>query len=90
MELDEEELPQGQNWFSYEPEKEDRMTHVSYRYTPCEMLRQIYKRVDDPEVKLMIRVASNMAKSMATRITKYEGRGWGQKIYPRNPYWKKS
>ena len=90
MEPDEEELEQmGDNWFSCEPESEDRMTHVSYRYTPCEVLRQIYKRIDDPEIKLMIRVASTMSKSMATRITKYEGKGWGQKIYLRNPYYGK-
>lgn len=89
MESDEEELEQNEDsWFSCEPEAEGRMTHISYRYTPCEVLRQIYKRVDNPEVKSMIRVATTMAKSMATRITKYEGKGWGQKIYPKNPYWK--
>lgn len=79
----------SERWFSCEPEKEEMMTHVSYRYTPCELLRQIYKRVEDPEVKVMIRVATTMAKSMATRLTKYEGKGWGQKVYPRNPYWVK-
>jgi len=78
------------SWFSCKPEVEDQMTHVSYRYTPCEVLRQIYKRVDDPEVKLMVRVVTTMAKSMASRITDYEGRGWGQKVYPRNPYYKGS
>jgi hypothetical protein len=77
------------NWFSREPESEDRMTHVSYRHTPCEQIRQIYKRVQDPEIKLMLRVAATMAKSMATRLTKYEGKGWGQKVYPKNPYYPK-
>jgi hypothetical protein len=78
----------GDNWFKWEPEAEDRMSHVSHRYTPCEVLRQIYKRVNDPEVRLMCRVATTMAKSMATRITKHEGKGWGQKIYPKNPNWR--
>lgn len=76
------------NWFKWEPELEGRMTHVSYRYTPCEVLRQIYAMTDDPEIKMKVRIASTMAKSMASRLTKHEGRGWGQKIYPRNPYWK--
>jgi len=89
-EFDEEELYDGEeldrSWFSCKPEVEGRMDHVAYRYTPCEVLRQIYKRVEDPEVRLMVRIATTMAKSMATRITRYEGRGWGQRVYPKNPW----
>ncbi len=72
------------NWFSYEPEVEERMTHISKRYTPCEVLRQIYGMTDDPEIRLKLRVATTMCKSMAERIRKYEGR-WGLKRCPRNP-----
>lgn len=73
------------SWFVCEPEDEARMTHISNRYTPCELLRQAYKKVDDPEVRMLLRIATSMTKSMAARLTKYEGKGWGQKIYPRNP-----
>ena len=75
----------GDNWFSCEPEEEGRMTFISRKYTPCEVLRQIYTMTDDPEMRMKLRVATTMCKSMATRITKYEGRGWGMKIYPKNP-----
>lgn len=84
------ELPLDRSWFSAEPESEDRMSHVSFRYTPCEILRQIYKKSDDPEIKHLARVASTMTKRMAARISKYEGKGWGQKVYPRNPYYRRN
>lgn len=78
----------GDNWFSWEPEIEERMMHIAGRYTPCEVLRQIYKKVDDPEVKRLLRVATTMSKCMANRITHYDGRNWGQRVYPVNPLWR--
>ena len=75
-------------WFNCEPEVEERMTHIAGRYTPCEVLRQIYKKVDDPEVKMLCRIATSMCKSMATRLTGYEGHNWGARVYPVNPLWR--
>jgi len=74
------------DWFSWSPETEERMNFVGGRYTACEVIRQAYRRIQDPEVKLMLRIATTMCKSMATRITKYDGRRWGKDIYPLNPY----
>ena len=77
------------NWFHWEPETEERMTHVGGRYTACEVIRQAYKKVQDPEVKIMLRIATTMCKSMATRISRYDGNGWGKSVYPINPMWNK-
>jgi hypothetical protein len=80
------------NWFSWEPESEDRMRGCYWRYTTCEVLRHIYELMDAPdankeEIKMNLRVAATMAKSMAKWITKYEGRGWGRRVYPLTPWW---
>ena len=72
-------------WFKDEPETEERMIHTSRRYTPCEVLRQVYERIEDPETRRLLRVATTMTKSLAAKITRIEGRGWGQKVYPWNP-----
>ena len=78
-----------EDWFKWDvPELEGRMIHVSRKYTVCEVLRQIYKKTDDPEIKMLARIGSTMAKSMAARLTTHEGHGWGQRIYPPNPFFK--
>lgn len=74
------------DWFSCSPEAEERMNFVGGRYTPCEVIRQAYRRVQDPEARMMLRIATTMCKSMATRITKYDGHRWGKGVYPLNPY----
>ncbi len=66
------------------PETEERMLHVSRRLTVCEILRQIYKRTDDPEIRERCRFACGMAKAMAVKITQHEGKYWGRKFYPWN------
>lgn len=76
-------------WFHWEPETEERMSHLGGRFTPCEMLRQIYKKVEDPEVKVMLRIATTMCKSLSDRICEFEGNHrWGATVYPLNPLWK--
>lgn len=40
-------------------------------WTICEMLRSIYRRTDDPETQVMIRIAVSMAKAMDSRLTFY-------------------
>ncbi len=78
----------GDDWFKWEPEVEERMTHIAGRYTPCEVIRQAYKKVEDPEIRMLLRIATTMCKCMANRITYYDGRNWGQRVYPVNPIWK--
>jgi hypothetical protein len=75
----------NRNWFKYEPEEESRMSHVGYFLTPCEVLRQVYAMTDNPEIRMKLRIATSMCKSMATRLTTYEGKGWGKRVYPINP-----
>ena len=65
-------------WLHYEPAPEEHMNIISGRLTCCEILREIYRATDNPEIKMKCRVATTIAKSMAARITKYEGRNWGK------------
>jgi len=85
-------LPGGQNWYSCEPEPKNRMHGSFWRHTPCEVLRHTYEMLDSPnpnieEVQYQLRIAVTMAKCLARRLTIYEGRGWGRKIYPMTPWW---
>jgi hypothetical protein len=81
------------NWFSCEPEPEKNMQGSYWRYTPCEVLRHVYELLEESptknlnEIKLNLRIATTMTKSMAKRISAHEGRGWGRKIYPMTPWW---
>lgn len=75
--------------FSWEPETEERMVHVGGKYTACEVLRQAYSKTEDPEVRLLLRIATTMCKSLANRLYKYEGPRWGAKIYRTNPLWRR-
>ena len=82
------------NWFNTRPEDEDRMYGSFWRYTPCEALRHAFQLMEeDPiknadEIKKQIRIASSMTKCIAKRLTIYEGRGWGRKLYPMTPWWR--
>jgi hypothetical protein len=84
--------PPELNWFSTTPQDENMMHGSFWRFTPCEIFRHIYELIDEPtvnkdEIKYLLRVAMSMEKSMVKRITKYEGRGWGRKLYPMTPWW---
>jgi hypothetical protein len=70
-----------EKWLISDPVKEEEMSQIGSRITVCELLREIYRRTDDPEIKMRCRVGAAIAKSMAARITKYEGRGWGREQY---------
>ncbi len=72
-------------WLDYGPATEEDMLIKSYRYTVCEILREIYKVTKDERIKFKLRVATAMAKSMAARITKYDGKRWGAHQYIWNP-----
>jgi len=74
-------------WFSWEPETEERMVHIGGHYTACEVLRQAYGKTDDPEIRMLLRIATTMAKCLANRLYEYEGSRYGAKVYPLNPLW---
>jgi hypothetical protein len=75
-------------WMNSTPECEERMNHIGKRLTPCELMRQVYQNIKDPELRMKLRIATMQAKSMSFRITKYEGRGWGKAQWPLNPIYK--
>lgn len=72
-------------WLNYEPVSDEDMQHAGPYYTLCEMLREIYRKTTDPEIKMKCRVATSLAKSMAEQITKHYGRKWGRSQYVWNP-----
>jgi len=41
----------------------------------CHVLRQIYKKTDDPEIKLKCRIATTMARKMTIKLGGF-GVGW--------------
>jgi len=45
--------------------------------TICATLRQIYRRTDDEEIKMLARVATTMAKKMSAKLEQYK-RNWDQ------------
>jgi hypothetical protein len=59
------------------------MTFKGKIYTPCEVLREIYKLTDNPEIKLRCRIISRMVKVMAGKITEVDGVGWEQHFWPK-------
>ena len=73
-----------EHWFHYWPETEERMFHTSRKLTTCELARQIYAKTEDPEIRLKLRILTNMSKSMAIRLKRYEG-SWGLRQCPLNP-----
>lgn len=40
--------------------------------TICEILRQIYHKTDDTEIKTKCRIATSMAKSMSRKLRQYK------------------
>lgn len=59
----------------HEPCSIEEMRHKVRVNTICSVLRQIYRRTDDEEIKLMARIATTMAKKMGAKLTEYK-RHW--------------
>jgi hypothetical protein len=55
----------------WKPYPADRMDKEYPWYTVCEVIRQIYHKVDDPEVKLKCRIAISMTKAMDAKLLEY-------------------
>lgn len=57
------------------------MEWESRRWTVCQILREVYHCTEDPLLRQKLRIASNMTKEMATKITEYEP-DWGRFRWP--------
>ena len=55
----------------HEPVPESVMEQKSEINTICNVLRQIYHKTDDKEIRLNCRIATSMAKSMSRRLRFY-------------------
>ena len=54
-----------------EPYPEKNMYGNLPKNTICGVLREIYHRTDDEEVKVLARIATTMAKRITSRLRKY-------------------
>lgn len=72
-------------WKNLEPISEEEMNIVGNRVTICELMRQIYNKTDDPEIKLKCRQTAGLAKKITMMLTKAKGYWWGREVYPLNP-----
>ena len=69
----------------YIPVPEIDMLKTDSRLTVCELLRRIYARTEDKEIKYLCRVATSLAKFTYNRVSKHEGTGWGKGVWAKNP-----
>lgn len=56
----------------HEPINEGFMYRQNGIYTICEVLRQAYWMTEDPEIRIKLRIAVNMAKSMVQKLRAYK------------------
>ena len=68
----------------HDPIDEKEMTWISDKYTICQVLREIYWKTDDPEIKLNCRIAMTMAKRITRKLTEYK-KGWDEGFFDKNP-----
>ena len=68
----------------HDPIDKKEMAWVSNKNTICQVLRNIYWKTDDPEIKLNCRIAMTMAKRTTLKLTKYK-EGWDKDFFDKNP-----
>ncbi len=58
--------------------------------TICEVLRQIYRKTEDPEIRQRALLACGMAKDLSKEISQLKGgdTGWTQTYWDANPDFK--
>jgi hypothetical protein len=61
--------------------RSDMMSRDSRHWTVCQILREIYRTTDNPEIKLKCRIAHRMTKTMVDKICEYEP-DWGKWRWP--------
>jgi hypothetical protein len=66
-----------------EPCPEEEMKKKVRVNTICSILRRIYRKTNDEEIKLMARVATTMAKKMGRKLSKYKKR-WDKDFWDAN------
>jgi hypothetical protein len=71
----------------HEPIPEEAMNYMSPKDSICEVLRRIYWKTDDPEIKLNCRIATSMAKAMTKKLTGYRKK-WEEDFWDENPEYK--
>jgi len=60
------------------------MYHFSKTIIPWELIRQIYVKIDDPEIRMQLKILTSMNKSMASIMKRHLGQ-WGKKYCIPNP-----
>ena len=60
----------------HDPVSEAIMGHKSPNNSICQVLRDIYWKTDDPDIRLWCREATAMAKAMSRRIAEIQGHGF--------------
>ena len=68
----------------HEPIDKKEMSWISPKNTICQVLRDIYWKTDDPEIKLNCRIATTMAKRMTAKLTEYK-EDWDKEFFGKNP-----
>lgn len=68
----------------HEPIDEEAMRWISPKNSICEVLREIYWKTSDPEIKLKARIATSMAKSITGKLSEYK-KGWEKEYWDKNP-----
>lgn len=68
----------------HEPIDEAQMLVDSPNHSICEVLRQIYHKSTDPDVRLNARVATTMAKAMTAKLSTYN-KQWYSDFWDPNP-----
>ena len=56
----------------HEPCPEEEMNRAVRVNTICSILRGIYRKTDNEEIKILARVATTMAKKMDAKLTQYK------------------
>jgi len=59
----------------HEPVSEEAMGHKSPNHSICQVLRDIYWKTEDPEIRLWCREATAMAKAITRRLAELRGYG---------------
>lgn len=73
----------------HEPIDEKQMHIISPNNSICEILRNIYWKTDDPEIKLKCRIATTMAKRMTRKLSEYK-KGWESNFWDKNEKYQKA
>jgi len=60
------------------------MRRNSPQYTICQVLREVYRGIDDKGLRLKLRVAVSMAKSMSRKMQEHDPK-YTRDFYDNNP-----